>query len=90
MKENNGFRVCASGGGRATDCGILDELEAGRTVESTSSVIFGKLGRWFSVNISLCRLAFGVAEICTPWKSGFLTGFLDSMDCQHQDLQLLL
>jgi hypothetical protein len=35
-------------------------------------------------------LAFGVAEICTPWKSGFLTGFLDSMDCQHQDLQLLL
>lgn len=33
-------------------------------------------------NIFADRFAFGVAEICTPWKSGFLMGFLDSAEYQ--------
>jgi hypothetical protein len=47
-------------------------------VNSISCDIFGKLERLESEDTFFFRLALGVAEICTPWNSGFLTGFFDS------------
>ena len=47
-------------------------------VNSISSDIFGKMERFEPEEIILLRLALGVAEICIPWNSGFLTGLLDS------------
>lgn len=82
IDENNGFFDCkVSRDGREIDCGTTEKLDDGGADISGTSISPGNARGWDLINMFVDRFAFGVAEICTPWKSGFLIGFLDSEEC---------